>query len=125
MLCDMKVRLGGPDEFVVWPASAEQSPPGVDEALREGLAVDLGVDPPVSEVEAAVAAGRQVLVSVGSTSPTGADPALLAVVSVYAWVGVRLFRVPKEAIPPVRQVLDMVASIQGVRPPTLTRRGLA
>jgi hypothetical protein len=51
--------------------------------------------------------------------------ALLAAVSVYAWLGVQVFRVPAEHVTAVRQALDMVASIKGTRPPTLSRRGLA
>jgi hypothetical protein len=57
--------------------------------------------------------------------PVGDDAGLLAAVSIYAWLGVRVFRVSAPDVAPVRQVLDMVASIRGTRPPALTRRGLA
>ncbi len=47
----------------------------------------------------------------------------LAATAVSAWLGARVFRAHQ--VRPTRRVLDMVASIQGNRPPTLTRRGLA
>jgi dihydropteroate synthase len=47
----------------------------------------------------------------------------LATTSVAAWLGARVFRVHDVAR--TREVLDMVASIQGVRPPAVARRGLA
>lgn len=126
MLSDMKLRLGGRDhaegDFVVWATGAEESPPGVAEAIKQGTVLDAGADPPVATVEKAVAGGRHVLVTVTGEDE---DPGLLAAVSVYAWLGVRLFRVPGPAIPAVRQVLHMVAAIQGVREPARTRRGLA
>lgn len=52
-----------------------------------------------------------------------ADERVQAVMAVYAWLGARVFRTddPRAA----RQVLDMVASIRGTRPPAVTRRGLA
>jgi hypothetical protein len=121
MLCDMKLRLGGRDhaegDFVVWAMGAEQSPPGVAAAIQDGTVLDAGSDP---SAEDAIKSGHHVVVTV-----TGEEPGLLAAVSVYAWLGVRLFRVPAPAIPAVRQVLDMVASIKGVRQPARTRRGLA
>ncbi|GAA4631497.1 hypothetical protein GCM10023196_061140 [Actinoallomurus vinaceus] len=49
-----------------------------------------------------------------------ADP---AVVSVFAWTGARVFRTAD--LDATRQVLDMVASIIGTRPPAISRRGLA
>lgn len=130
MLCDMKLRLGGRDhaegDFIVWSMAADRSPEGVADAIRDGQVVNAGTNPPVAVVQEAVAAGHHVLVSVeGEGDGDGVDPGMLAVVSVYAWLGARLFRVPEPALPAVRQVLDMVASIQGVRPPTLSRRGLA
>ena len=47
----------------------------------------------------------------------------LAATAVSAWLGARVFRVHDVA--PTRQTLDMVASIQGTRPPASTTRGLA
>ncbi|MGY2066896.1 dihydropteroate synthase [Blastococcus sp. SYSU DS0619] len=47
----------------------------------------------------------------------------LAATAVSAWLGARVFRVHDVA--PTRQTLDMVASIQGTRPPVRTVRGLA
>ncbi|WP_433389604.1 dihydropteroate synthase [Micromonospora sp. KLBMP9576] len=47
----------------------------------------------------------------------------LATTAVSAWLGARVFRAHQ--VRPTRRVLDMVASIRGDRPPTLTRRGLA
>jgi dihydropteroate synthase len=47
----------------------------------------------------------------------------LAATAVSAWLGARVFRA--HDVVPTRQTLDMVASIQGTRPPTRTVRGLA
>lgn len=47
----------------------------------------------------------------------------LAATAVSAWLGARVFRAHQ--VRPTRRVLDMVASIRGDRPPTLTQRGLA
>jgi len=47
----------------------------------------------------------------------------LATTAVSAWLGARVFRVHNVA--QTRQTLDMVASIAGVRPPAVARRGLA
>ncbi|WP_347058933.1 dihydropteroate synthase [Blastococcus sp. HT6-30] len=47
----------------------------------------------------------------------------LAATAVSAWLGARVFRVHDVAA--TRQTLDMVASIQGTRPPVRTVRGLA
>jgi dihydropteroate synthase len=47
----------------------------------------------------------------------------LAATAVSAWLGARVFRAHQ--VRQTRRVLDMVASIRGDRPPTLTRRGLA
>ncbi len=47
----------------------------------------------------------------------------LAATAVSAWLGARVFRAHQ--VRETRRVLDMVASIKGDRPPTLTRRGLA
>ncbi|MDM4722332.1 dihydropteroate synthase [Micromonospora sp. WMMA1363] len=47
----------------------------------------------------------------------------LAATAISAWLGARVFRAHQ--VRPTRRVLDMVASIRGDRPPTLTRRGLA
>jgi dihydropteroate synthase len=47
----------------------------------------------------------------------------LATTAVCAWIGARVFRAHNVA--ETRQVLDMVASIRGSRPPAVARRGLA
>lgn len=80
---------------------------------------------------ALVATGWPVLVSVSRKDFVGetldlpaADrlPGTLAVTSVSAWQGVRVFRAHDVAA--TRQVLDMVAAIRGDRPPAVARRGL-
>jgi len=79
-----------------------------------------------------VATGWPVLVSlsnkdfVGETLDAPVDQRLvgtLATTAVSAWLGARVFRVHNVA--QTRQTLDMVASIAGVRPPAVARRGLA
>lgn len=47
----------------------------------------------------------------------------LAATALSAWLGARVFRAHDVAA--TRQVLDMVASVQGTRPPAVARRGLA
>ena len=47
----------------------------------------------------------------------------LATTAVSAWLGAQVYRVHQVA--ETRQVLDMVASIKGTRPPAVARRGLA
>jgi hypothetical protein len=89
-----------------------------------GGAVDAGTAPPARRVERLVASGNAVLVTL-ETDEREPDPGLLAAASVYAWLGVTLFRVPESQADGMRQVLDMVASIEGTRPPSATRRGLA
>jgi dihydropteroate synthase len=46
----------------------------------------------------------------------------MAAAAVSAWLGARLFRVHN--VPQLRQVLDMVASIRGDRPPSVAARGI-
>ena len=79
-----------------------------------------------------VATGWPVLVSlsnkdfVGETLDLPVDERLvgtLATTAVSAWLGARVFRAHNVA--QTRQTLDMVASIAGVRPPAVGRRGLA
>jgi dihydropteroate synthase len=79
-----------------------------------------------------VATGWPVLVAlsnkdfVGETLDLPVDQRLtgtLAATAVSAWLGARVFRAHDVA--PTRQVLDMVASIRGDRPPARTVRGLA
>ncbi|RMB87565.1 dihydropteroate synthase [Streptomyces shenzhenensis] len=79
-----------------------------------------------------VATGWPVLVSlsnkdfVGETLDRPVKERLLgtlATTAVSAWLGARVYRVHEVA--ETRQVLDMVASIAGHRPPTVARRGLA
>ncbi len=78
-----------------------------------------------------VATGWPVLVAlsnkdfVGETLDLPTDERLigtLAVTAVSAWHGARVFRAHQVA--ETRQVLDMVASIRGARPPSHTTRGL-
>jgi hypothetical protein len=99
-----------------------------DAPVPDGVA-DAGTAPSAERVTELVAGGKPVLVTLvhegGAAGGTEPDPGLLAAASVYAWLGVRAFRVPEGQVPALRQVLDMVASIRGTRPPALTRRGLA
>jgi dihydropteroate synthase len=63
---------------------------------------------------------------IGETLDLPADERLagtLAATAVSAWQGARVFRAHEVA--ETRQVLDMVASIAGWRPPTIALRGLA
>jgi hypothetical protein len=83
--------------------------------------VDAGLSPPIARVGELLAAGGPVLVSLDEEE----EVALVAAVSVYAWLGVRVFRVPAEHLTAAGQALDMVASIKGTREPALSRRGLA
>lgn len=79
-----------------------------------------------------VATGWPVLVAlsrkdfIGETldlPPAGRLHGTLAATAVSAWLGARVFRAHDVA--QTRQVLDMVASIRGHRPPAVARRGLA
>jgi dihydropteroate synthase len=83
-------------------------------------------------LEELVRTGWPVLVAVsnkdfiGETLDLPADQRLvgtLATTAVCAWQGARVFRAHQ--VTETRQVLDMVASIKGTRPPSATRRGLA
>lgn len=83
-------------------------------------------------LEELVATGWPVLVSlshkdfVGETLDLPIGERLtgtLAATAVTAWLGARVFRAHEVA--ETRQVLDMVASIRGSRPPAVARRGLA
>ncbi|RNL78202.1 hypothetical protein [Halostreptopolyspora alba] len=97
-------------------------------------AVDAGYQPPVPRVRALATGDRPVLVRCHSPASDGGWHGqgaqrreelaeTLALVSVYAWAGARLFATshPHAA----GQALDMVASIRGTRPPAVARRGLA
>jgi dihydropteroate synthase len=79
-----------------------------------------------------VATGWPVLVAlsnkdfVGETLDVPVEERLtgtLAATAVSAWLGARVFRAHQ--VRETRQVLDMVASIRGDRPPAVARRGLA
>jgi dihydropteroate synthase len=79
-----------------------------------------------------VATGWPVLISVsrkdfvGETlnrPPAGRLYGTLAATAICAWLGARVFRT--HDVTATRDVLDMVASIQGLRPPAVARRGLA
>ena len=83
-------------------------------------------------IDALVESGLPVLVAlsnkdfVGETLDLPVSERLegtLAATAVSAWLGARVFRCHQVA--PTRRVLDMVASIQGTRPPAVARRGLA
>jgi hypothetical protein len=89
--------------------------------------VDAGTAPPaarVSELVERAGPSAAVLVTLESDAAEP-DPGLMAAASVYAWLGANVFRVPESQAAGVGQVLDMVASIRGTRPPSLARRGLA
>jgi len=83
-------------------------------------------------LEEMVATGWPVLVSLSNKAFVG-EPldkpvkerltGTLATTAVSVWLGARVFRVHEVA--ETRQVLDMVASIAGRRPPAVARRGLA
>jgi dihydropteroate synthase len=120
-LAERAVELGVPRESVVID-------PGHDfgKNTRHSLIATRRVDE-------LVATGWPVLVSlsrkdfVGETldRPNPADrlPGTLAATAVSAWLGARVFRV--HDVRATRDVVDMVASIRGTRPPALARRGLA
>jgi len=92
---------------------------------RHSLAVTRGLS-------SLVAIGWPVLVSlsnkdfVGETLDRPVDERLvgtLATTAICAWQGARVFRAHE--VRQTREVLDMVASIRGDRPPAVARRGLA
>ncbi|WP_101256898.1 dihydropteroate synthase [Streptomyces barkulensis] len=83
-------------------------------------------------LEEMVATGWPVLVSLSNKDFVGETldrpvrerlTGTLATTAVSAWLGARVYRVHEVA--ETRQVLDMVASIAGLRPPAVARRGLA
>ncbi|WP_243712781.1 hypothetical protein [Actinomadura sp. 6K520] len=94
-----------------------------DAPVPDGV-VDAGTSPVTGRIERLTAGDAVVLVTL-ETDAREPDPGLLAAASVYAWLGVSLFRVPESQAAAVREVLDMVASIEGTRPPAVSRRGLA
>jgi hypothetical protein len=113
----------------------------------DGIIVDAGIMPAADRVAECLASGHAVLVTLAAppaettetaettgpavpgettvASTASADAGLLAAAAVYAWLGVRVFRTDEAAAEPVRQVLDMLASIKGTRQPTVSRRALA
>lgn len=95
----------------------------LDAPVPDGVA-DAGTAPPAERVARLAASGDPVLVTL-ETAETGPDPGLLAAASVYAWLGAGVFRAPASQADGLHQVLDMVASIKGTRPPAVARRGLA
>ncbi|RAY14481.1 hypothetical protein DPM19_16145 [Actinomadura craniellae] len=100
--------------------------PGRARALgvrADGVVADAGTDPSAARVTELVATGLPVCVAAGPAGKAGS--AALASLAVYAWLGARVFRVGAPDVRPARQVLDMVASIRGTRPPAVSRRGLA
>ncbi|CAM3934727.1 hypothetical protein GCM10009799_47730 [Nocardiopsis rhodophaea] len=95
------------------------------DAVVDGV-VDAGHRPSAARVRELVAHGRPVLVRCASaaTDDSGAAAAeVIALISVYAWLGARFFATDRPR--DTRQALDMVASIRGTRPPAVARRGLA
>ena len=108
---------------------------------REGIVIDPGHDfgkntwhslEATRRTEEMVDTGWPVLVStsnkdfIGETLDLPVDQRLigsLAAVAVTAFAGARIFRV--HAVEETRQVVDMVASIKGLRDPSSTARGLA
>ncbi|MFF8283271.1 dihydropteroate synthase [Streptomyces albus] len=108
---------------------------------RDGILIDPGHDfgkstrhslEATRELGRLTATGWPVLVSlsnkdfVGETLDRPVDERLLgtlATTAVSAWLGARVYRVHEVA--ETKQVLDMVASIAGHRPPAVARRGLA
>jgi dihydropteroate synthase len=108
---------------------------------REGIVIDPGHDfgkntwhslEATRRTEEMVDTGWPVLVStsnkdfIGETLDLPVDQRLigsLAAVAVTAFAGARIFRV--HAVEETRQVVDMVASIKGLREPSSTARGLA
>jgi hypothetical protein len=109
----------------------------------DGIIVDAGTMPAAVRAAECVASGHPVLVTLArrddqarrendrsaaadcAESMESAEPGLLAAAAVYAWLGARVFRTDAGDAGPVRQVLDMVASIKGTRKPALSRRALA
>ncbi len=108
---------------------------------RDGILIDPGHDfgkntrhslEATRRLDEMVATGWPVLVSlsnkdfVGETLDRPVKERLigtLATTAVSAWLGARVYRVHEVA--ETRQVLEMVASIAGRRPPAVARRGLA
>ncbi len=72
----------------------------------------------------AVKGGAAPSVTLRYVSPDGEEgyPGTLAATAICALAGARIYRVHEVA--ETRQVLDMVASIRGTRPPARTTRGL-
>jgi dihydropteroate synthase len=110
-------------------------------ARKDGILIDPGHDfgkntrhslEVTRHLDELVHTGWPVLVSlsnkdfVGETLDVPLDGRLtgtLATTAVSAWLGARVFRVHE--VRETREVLDMVASIRGDRPPAVARRGLA
>ncbi|MEZ5115170.1 MAG: dihydropteroate synthase [Candidatus Nanopelagicales bacterium] len=109
---------------------------------RDGILVDPGHDfgkntrhslEATRRLDELVATGWPVLVSLSRKDFVGEtldrpDPqdrlyGTLAATAVSAWLGARVFRV--HDVRATRDVLDMVASVRGTRPPAVARRGLA
>ncbi|MDT0302319.1 hypothetical protein [Streptomonospora wellingtoniae] len=92
---------------------------------------DLGYRPAPEDVRRLAERGRTVLVrctpqrgsGAGAAPEDGAAAEEVALASVYAWLGARVFATGRPDA--VRQALDLVASVQGRRPPAVARRGLA
>lgn len=92
------------------------------DALARGVSRDsLLIAAPPARAAALAGDGWAVLVNADSTDP--GDTGALAIAAASAWAGARVVRTRNVAA--VREVLDMVESIRGTRPPARTTRGLA
>ena len=108
---------------------------------RDGVLIDPGHDfgkntrhslTVTQRLDALVNTGWPVLVSLSNKDFVGETLGVplgerltgtLATTAISAWLGARVFRVHE--VRQTREVLDMVASIRGDRPPAVARRGLA
>lgn len=128
-----------------------RSAAGAERAVAAGVpreAILLDADEALGRLEPArlaaglrdvVGSGWPVIVSADAASPTASAGAsvgelldtALATAAVCVWLGAQAVRVPVTGAPAphpargLRDVVDMVASIRGVRPPAVARRGLA
>jgi hypothetical protein len=95
-------------------------------SLQAALASDISRDSIViaaapAQTAQLAADGWMVLVNADGKRPD--DAASVAIAAVCAWAGARVMRARNVAA--VRQAIDMVESIRGIRPPARSTRGLA
>ena len=135
---DLKTALPGPKSQELAARREKAVAAGV---ARESVVIDPAHDfgknthqtlEVTRRLDEMVDTGWPVLVSlsnkdfVGETLDRPVDERLigtLATTAVSAWLGARIYRVHEVA--ETRQVLDMVATLRGERPPSRTMRGLA